>query len=99
MPGSRRRCCSARSSTVRIADATAAVLEALPDALYVAALGTVTSALRDVSRDGPHLYMGGAMGSAVAAALGIAEQAAPRRVVALVGDGEMVMSARTLWSV
>jgi thiamine pyrophosphate-dependent acetolactate synthase large subunit-like protein len=84
---------------MRIADATAAVLERLPDALYVAALGTVTAALRDASGDGPHLYMGGAMGSAVAVALGVAERVAPRRVVVLVGDGEMVMSARTLWSV
>ena len=84
---------------MNILDATAAVLERAPEALYVAALGTPTAALRVASGDGPHLYMGGAMGSAVALALGVAECVAPRRVIALVGDGEMVMSARSLWSV
>jgi thiamine pyrophosphate-dependent acetolactate synthase large subunit-like protein len=83
---------------MNVLDATRTVLERSPDALFVAALGTVTAALRDVSEDGPHLYFGGAMGSAAAAALGVAERVAPRRVVALVGDGEMLMSARTLWT-
>jgi len=84
---------------MNILDATATVLEGVPDALLVAALGTVTAALRTVSDDGPHLYMGGAMGSAAAAALGVAERVTPRRVVALLGDGELLMSARTLWTV
>jgi thiamine pyrophosphate-dependent acetolactate synthase large subunit-like protein len=84
---------------MNILDGTRTVLERNPDALFVAALGTVTAALRDVSEDGPHLYFGGAMGAAAAAALGVAERVAPRRVVALVGDGEMLMSARTLWTV
>ena len=84
---------------MNILDAVETVLERRPDALYVSALGTVTSALRSVSHNGPHLYFGGAMGSAVAAALGVAERVAPRLVVALVGDGEMLMSVRTLWSI
>ena len=66
---------------VNISQALETLLERRPDALYVAALGTVTSALRTVSSDGPHLYFGGAMGSATPAALGIAE-----RVAAAPGD-------------
>jgi thiamine pyrophosphate-dependent acetolactate synthase large subunit-like protein len=84
---------------VNIFEALQTLLERRPDALYVAALGTVTSALRTVSSDGPHLYFGGAMGSAAPAALGIAERVAPRLVIAAVGDGELLMGARTLWSI
>jgi thiamine pyrophosphate-dependent acetolactate synthase large subunit-like protein len=84
---------------MNILDAVETVVDRRPDALYVSALGTVTAALRSVSHDGPHLYFGGAMGSAAAAALGVAERVAPRLVVALVGDGEMLMSVRTLWSI
>jgi hypothetical protein len=47
------------------------ILEAAPGALVVASLGTATSALRAASDDGPHLYMGGSMGTALAAALGV----------------------------
>lgn len=84
---------------MNILEATRAVLQRRPDALYVAALGTITSALRTESEDGPHLYFGGAMGSAAPAALGVAERVAPRLVIALVGDGELLMGARTLWSI
>lgn len=84
---------------MNIFQALETLLERRPDALYVAALGTVTSALRTVSSDGPHLYFGGAMGSATPAALGIAERVAPRLVIAAVGDGELLMGARTLWSI
>ena len=79
--------------------AVGALLRAQPDALFVASLGTATSALRAASGDGPHLYMGGAMGSALAAAVGVAEQAAASAsVVALLGDGETLMGAGSLWS-
>lgn len=84
---------------MNISQALETLLARRPDALYVAALGTVTSALRTVSSDGPHLYFGGAMGSATPAALGIAERVAPRLVIAAVGDGELLMGARTLWSI
>ena len=47
-------------------EATRALLAAAPDALFVASLGTPTSALRAAGDDGPHLYMGGAMGTALA---------------------------------
>ena len=79
-------------------DVVAAVLSAIPDALYVASLGTPTSALRAASQDGPHLYMGGSMGTALAAALGVAEKRPSRDVVALLGDGETLMGASSLWS-
>jgi thiamine pyrophosphate-dependent acetolactate synthase large subunit-like protein len=67
-------------------------------ALFVSSLGTATSALRLVSGDGPHLYLGGAMGCGLAVALGVAEARPEREVVAVVGDGDLMMGAGTLWS-
>jgi sulfopyruvate decarboxylase subunit beta len=78
--------------------AVSALLRAVPDALCVASLGTATSALRAAGNDGPHLYMGGSMGSALAVALGVAEKRSARSVVAVLGDGESVMGAGSLWS-
>jgi thiamine pyrophosphate-dependent acetolactate synthase large subunit-like protein len=78
--------------------AVAALLRASPDALFVASLGTATSALRAASDDGPHLYMGGSMGSALAAAIGVAGKRPQRGVVAVLGDGESLMGAGSLWS-
>ena len=75
-----------------------AVLRAAPDALVVSSLGTATSALRAASDDGPHLYMGGSMGTALAAAIGVAEKRPERPVIALLGDGETLMGAGSLWS-
>src|SRR3954466_10194092 len=80
------------------AEVVRAVLDAAPDALYVASLGTPTSALRAASDDGPHLYLGGSMGVALAVALGVAEKRPERAVVALAGDGEVLMGAGSLWS-
>jgi thiamine pyrophosphate-dependent acetolactate synthase large subunit-like protein len=74
------------------------VLAAAPDALVVSSLGTATSALRAAGDDGPHLYMGGSMGTALAAALGVAEKRPDRTVVALLGDGEALMGAGSFWS-
>jgi thiamine pyrophosphate-dependent acetolactate synthase large subunit-like protein len=75
-----------------------AILDAAPDALYVASLGTPTSALRAASDDGPHLYLGGSMGTALAAALGVADKRPDRPVIALLGDGEALMGAGSFWS-
>jgi thiamine pyrophosphate-dependent acetolactate synthase large subunit-like protein len=74
------------------------ILEAAPGALVVASLGTATSALRAASDDGPHLYMGGSMGTALAAALGVAEKRPQREVLAILGDGEALMGASSFWS-
>lgn len=79
-------------------DVTAAALEAVPDALVVASLGTATSALRAASGDGPHLYLGGSMGAALSVAIGVAERRPDRRVLCLAGDGETLMGSGTLWS-
>lgn len=75
-----------------------AVLRAAPGALVVSSLGTATSALRAASDDGPHLYMGGSMGTALASAIGVAEKRPERQVIALLGDGEALMGAGSLWS-
>lgn len=80
-------------------EVAAAVIGALPDALCVASLGTATSALRSASNDGPHFYFGASMGSALAGAMGVAEALPDSVVVALLGDGELLMGASALWSV
>ena len=80
------------------AEAVSAAVEAAHDALFVSSLGTATSALRRASADGPHLYLGGAMGCGLAAALGVAERCPDRSVVAVVGDGDLLMGAGSLWS-
>jgi thiamine pyrophosphate-dependent acetolactate synthase large subunit-like protein len=84
---------------VKAVDVARAVIETLPDALCVSSLGTATSALRAASDDGPHFYLGASMGSALAAAMGVAESVAERLVVAVLGDGELLMGASALWSV
>jgi thiamine pyrophosphate-dependent acetolactate synthase large subunit-like protein len=84
---------------VKAADVALAIVDTHPGALCVSSLGTATSALRAASHDGPHFYLGGAMGSALATAMGVAEAVDGRLVVALLGDGELLMGASTLWSV
>src|SRR3954470_3196460 len=79
-------------------DIVRAILAAAPGALVVSSLGTATSALRAASDDGPHLYLGGSMGAALALAMGVAEMRPGRKVVALLGDGELLMRADALWS-
>jgi thiamine pyrophosphate-dependent acetolactate synthase large subunit-like protein len=79
-------------------DIVRTILRAAPDALVVSSLGTATSALRAASDDGPHLYMGGSMGTALAAAIGVAEKQPARAVIAILGDGEAVMGAGSFWS-
>jgi thiamine pyrophosphate-dependent acetolactate synthase large subunit-like protein len=69
-----------------------------PEALFVSSLGTATSALRLASNDGPHLYLGGAMGCGLAVAIGVAEARSERQVVAIVGDGDLLMGAGSLWT-
>jgi hypothetical protein len=83
---------------VKAADAVTAAVEAAPRALFVASLGTATSALRLASNDGPHLYLGGAMGCGLATALGVADSRPDRSVVAVVGDGDLLMGASSLWT-
>jgi thiamine pyrophosphate-dependent acetolactate synthase large subunit-like protein len=80
---------------VNALEAVAAALAELDGALAVSSLGTATSALRAASDDGPHLYMGGAMGAALSAALGVCDAASRRGdrrpVLAVLGDGELLM--------
>jgi thiamine pyrophosphate-dependent acetolactate synthase large subunit-like protein len=83
---------------VRATEAVAAAIEAAPRALFVSSLGTATSALRLASDDGPHLYLGGAMGCGLAAAIGVADCRPDRTVVAVVGDGDLLMGASSLWT-
>jgi thiamine pyrophosphate-dependent acetolactate synthase large subunit-like protein len=83
---------------VKPSEAVAAAVAAAPGALCVSSLGTATSALRLATDDGPHLYLGGAMGCGLATALGVAEARPERVVVAVLGDGDLLMGAGSLWS-
>jgi thiamine pyrophosphate-dependent acetolactate synthase large subunit-like protein len=83
---------------VKPAEAVASAVSGAPDALFVSSLGTATSALRLASGDGPHLYLGGAMGCGLAVALGVAAARPQRAVVGVVGDGDLLMGAGSLWS-
>jgi thiamine pyrophosphate-dependent acetolactate synthase large subunit-like protein len=83
---------------VNALEAVAAAVAVRPDDLCVSSLGTATSALRAATDDAPHLYLGGAMGSGLAAALGVAERCPDRPVMAILGDGELLMGAGSLWS-
>ena len=84
---------------MKATDVALAIVDTYPMALCISSLGTATSALRAASDDGPHFYLGAAMGSALAAAMGVAEAVPDRLVIALLGDGELLMGASTLWSV
>jgi sulfopyruvate decarboxylase subunit beta len=83
---------------VKPSEAVASAVAQAPGALCVSSLGTATSALRLATEDGPHLYLGGAMGCGLAVALGVAEARPERIVVAVVGDGDLAMGASSLWS-
>jgi thiamine pyrophosphate-dependent acetolactate synthase large subunit-like protein len=83
---------------VKATEAVACAVAQSPDALFVSSLGTATSALRLASGDGPHLYLGGAMGCGLAVALGVADARPERSVVAVVGDGDLLMGPGSLWS-
>jgi thiamine pyrophosphate-dependent acetolactate synthase large subunit-like protein len=83
---------------VKPSEAVASAVAQLPGALCVSSLGTATSALRLATHDGPHLYLGGAMGCGLAVALGVADARSDRAVMAVVGDGDLLMGAGSLWS-
>lgn len=78
-------------------EVVATVWAADPDITFVASLGTATSAVRAVTNDGPHLCIAGAMGCALAVAIGLAESTT-REIVAILGDGELAMGAGSLWT-
>src|SRR6202007_2885086 len=85
-------------AAVNALEAVTAAVAARPDDLCVSSLGTATSALRAASGDAPHLYLGGAMGSGLATALGVAERCPDQSVMAILGGGELLMGAGSLWS-
>jgi thiamine pyrophosphate-dependent acetolactate synthase large subunit-like protein len=85
-------------SDVDIAEAVSIAVAARSDAQFTSSLGTSTSALRLATEDGPHAYLGGAMGSGLPWALGIADRLPDREIVGIVGDGDLLMGASSLWS-
>lgn len=83
---------------MNVNEVTRTIVDVFPDATLVSALGTATASVREVTGDGPHFYFGGAMGSTLAAALGLAEAVPHRLVVAVLGDGDFLMGASSIWS-
>lgn len=83
---------------MNVNDVVESMVAQIPRAVLVSSLGTATSAARAATDDGPHFYFGAAMGSALAGAVGLAEQVPDRRVVAVLGDGEFLMGAGSLWT-
>ena len=79
-------------------EAVRAIVRGAPDARCISSLGTATSALRLASDDAPHLYLGGAMGSGLAVAVGVADRCRDQRVIAIVGDGDLLMGSSALWT-
>lgn len=83
---------------MNVNDVVTCIVARAPRAVLVSSLGTATSAVRLVTGDGPHLYFGAAMGSALAGALGLAEAVPQREIIAVLGDGDFLMGSNSLWS-
>ena len=68
------------------------LVEAAPNALFVAGLGNPVYDLA-AAGDGPqNIYLWGAMGGAAPMALGLALAQPERRIIVLTGDGEILMA-------
>jgi thiamine pyrophosphate-dependent acetolactate synthase large subunit-like protein len=69
------------------------------DVLVVPGLGSTTWDLASLGDDDRNFYLWGAMGGAVMIALGLALAQPKRRVLAITGDGEMLMGMGSLATV
>jgi thiamine pyrophosphate-dependent acetolactate synthase large subunit-like protein len=93
---------NAESAPAAALDRRAAVAELLADRgdlLLVTGLGSPTWDCTAVADHPLNFYLWGAMGSAVAVALGLALAQARRRVLCVTGDGEMLMGLGSLATV
>lgn len=77
-------------------EATAALLAARGDALVVSGLGSPSYDLHAAGDDARNFYLWGAMGGAALVGLGLATAQPGRAVIALTGDGEMLMGMGAL---
>lgn len=77
--------------TLHRRDVLGAALEERGDALIVTGLGSTTWDLASFGDRPENFYLWGAMGNATMIALGLALAQPERRVVAVTGDGEMLM--------
>jgi phosphonopyruvate decarboxylase len=70
------------------------------DFLFVTGLAGTARDIAALTRDGAHIYtMGGAMGGAVMIGLGLALARPDKRVLAVTGDGELLMNVGALATV
>ena len=77
-------------------EATAALLASRGDALVVSGLGSPSYDLHAAGDDATNFYIWGAMGGAALVGLGLATAQPGRAVIALTGDGEMLMGMGAL---
>lgn len=79
---------------------TAALMRALPDALAISSLGSATYDLAAATPErAKNFHFWGAMGGALPCALGLALARPQDRVLALLGDGELLMGIGALATV
>jgi len=71
------------------------ILKSNKDALIITSAGYVSRELYHLKDSSKHFYMMGSMGCCIGFAIGIALNSS-RKVVAIVGDGEVLMSLGTL---
>lgn len=80
--------------------AVPALVGDLSDTLVVCGLAGAAKDIAHLTRDGDNVFaMAGAMGGAVAMGLGLALARPDRRVLAVTGDGELLMNVGTLATV
>ena len=72
-------------------EAVAQLLKDRGDLLVVSGLGSATYDCAAAGDDPRNFYLWGAMGGTVALALGLAQAQSDRPVVAITGDGDMLM--------
>lgn len=77
-------------------EATSALLSARGEALVVSGLGSPSYDLHAAGDDDRNFYLWGAMGGAALVGLGMATAQPGRPVIALTGDGEMLMGMGAL---
>lgn len=70
-----------------------------PDALFVSGLGSPSWDLAACGDSDRHFYLWGGMGQTVMVAMGLALAQPERRVLAITGDGDMLMGVGTLATV
>ena len=81
---------------MKYSEAVQPIIESFTDELVVSSCGFTSRALYAVKDRAENFYIMGAMGSTLGIAIGLALNLPRRKVVALCGDGELLMSLGTV---